>query len=174
MPGSADERRTRRGPGGPVTLRNPAVSAQRFWRRLRSEGADGVADVLGAQDHEHRRQDRSVVGGHPRLPLFQDLRGTLAVGEAYATGGATSSPRPARGLTDRIRNQCLQRETRAEEDKSQQKNDKQGNHPLFFAGNPGLQAGRECGPRPGGAKRRRSLLFGARVRLGASGFRCTP
>jgi hypothetical protein len=30
-------------------------------------------------------------------------------------------------------------------------------HPLFFAGNPGLQAGRECGPRSGGAKRRRSL-----------------
>ncbi|WP_371667237.1 DUF6215 domain-containing protein [Streptomyces sp. NBC_00289] len=30
-------------------------------------------------------------------------------------------------------------------------------HPLIFAGNPGLQAGRECGPRCGGAKRRRSL-----------------
>ncbi|MET7855495.1 transposase [Streptomyces avermitilis] len=30
-------------------------------------------------------------------------------------------------------------------------------HPLFFAGNPGLRAGRECGPRSGGAKRRRSL-----------------
>ena len=31
-------------------------------------------------------------------------------------------------------------------------------HPLFFAGNPGLQTGRDCDPRPGGAKRRRSLL----------------
>ncbi|QJS98970.1 hypothetical protein G9272_44595 [Streptomyces asoensis] len=30
-------------------------------------------------------------------------------------------------------------------------------HPLFFAGNPGLQAGRECDPRPAGAKRRSSL-----------------
>jgi ABC-type transport system involved in cytochrome bd biosynthesis fused ATPase/permease subunit len=30
-------------------------------------------------------------------------------------------------------------------------------HPLIFAGNPGLQAGRERDPRPGGAKRRSSL-----------------
>ncbi|MET8453919.1 hypothetical protein [Streptomyces sp. NPDC005209] len=30
-------------------------------------------------------------------------------------------------------------------------------HPLFFAGNPGLEAGRECDLRLGGAKRRSSL-----------------
>ncbi|MFF3001152.1 hypothetical protein ACFVTC_42595 [Streptomyces sp. NPDC057950] len=36
-------------------------------------------------------------------------------------------------------------------------------HPLIFAGSPGLQAGRECDPRPRGAQRRSLLRLGVAV-----------
>ncbi|WP_371667075.1 ABC transporter permease [Streptomyces sp. NBC_00289] len=47
-------------------------------------------------------------------------------------------------------------------------------HPLIFAGNPGLQAGRECGPRCGGAKRRRSLRLRGGGQAGRFWCRCSP
>src|SRR3954464_1594926 len=60
------------------------------------------------------------LGGLPAIPA--------ALAAARACGAHDEAQQPDDQHDDRKPPQCLQRETRAEEDQSQQKNDKQGNH----------------------------------------------
>src|SRR3954452_20352428 len=67
--------------------------------------------------------------GATGMLLLGGLQAITAALAAACVGGAhDEAQQPDDQHDDREPPQCLQRETRAEEDQSQQKNDKQGNH----------------------------------------------